>query len=266
MRYGKNYRIIDTMKRMSLMLFLMVFAFTAPIYAEAFKVTTLSTREKHIKTYRKDRGEYLWKSSTWSTTYESQGKWYIKALDEGEGIWGNGNQFRTWHAETIYLYDNNAIVPRISSLVFKDRGGVTVESLTVKYDEKHKKAVARMLNSKKEFEFREGLIDKNALGIVLMNYPYERENDFVFPMLTNEPSYYSMTMVNRGKEILTVNGASFECYKLQMVPDLGFLGIFAPFVPKTYFWYTVSSPHEFIRYEGLESGLNTPYIVMEAQD
>ena len=99
-----------------------------------------------------------------------------------------------------------------------------------------------------------------------MSYPFDRKSDFIFPMLTNEPAYYSMTLVNKGIDTLTVNGATIECYKLQMIPDLGFLGIFAPFVPKTYFWYKAASPHEFVRYEGLESGLNTPYIVMQAQE
>ncbi len=84
-------------------------------------------------------------------------------------------------------------------------------------------------------------------------------------MLTDEPAFYNMTLVNKGVEPVDVGGKTIDCYKIQMIPDLGFLGIFAPFVPKTYFWYRVASPHDFIRYEGLESGLNTPYIVMQSQ-
>ena len=121
-------------------------------------------------------------------------------------------------------------------------------------------------SDKKDFDFEDDLIDKEVLGTCMMNFPFGRKEDFEFHMMTNEPAHYKMTMINRGSKSVQVDGSAYDCYKLQMVPDLGFLGIFAPFVPKTYFWYRVDAPHDFVRYEGLESGLNTPYIVMQAAE
>ncbi|MFH1709553.1 MAG: hypothetical protein ABH860_00595, partial [bacterium] len=209
---------------------------------------------------------YVWHSRNIAATFESNGHIYLRITEDGEGQYGSDKKYKTWHAESVYLYENDVIIPQNSVLEFKDKDGVTVGLLKVFFDAKEKIVKCKLLNEKKEFEFKEGLIDKNGLGTALMNYPYERKKDFVFPMLTDEPSFYNMTLVNKGIEVLTVNSRTIECYKIQMIPDLGFLGIFAPFVPKTYFWYKAASPHEFMRYEGLESGLNTPYIVMQVEE
>jgi hypothetical protein len=250
------------MRKLAILL-IACFFLAGTAYAETFKITNINGKPVDIKTYEKDSGKYVWSCTDQISTFEADGKTLIRLTEDGEGQYGNDKKYKTWHAESIYLYVNETIIPQSSSLEFKDKDGVIVGMLKTTFDTKEGTVKCKMLNDRKQFDYKEGMIDKNALGLALVNYPFERKSDLVFPMLTNEPSYYSMTMVNKGIDVLTVNGATVECYKLQMVPDLGFLGIFAPFVPKTYFWYRVAAPHEFVRYEGLESGLNTPYIVMK---
>jgi hypothetical protein len=233
-------------------------------YAEIFKITHINEKPKEIMAYEKGNGTYLWRSKNIVETFEADGRTYLRITEDGAGQYGNDKGYKTWHAESVYFYENETMVPQRSYLEFKDKDGVTVGLLKAVFDAKEEIVKCKLLNEKKEFEFKKGMIDKNGLGTALMNYPYERKKDFIFPMLTNEPSFYNMTLVNRGVEVLNLNGATAECCKIQMIPDLGFLGIFAPFVPKTYFWYKAAFPHEFVRYEGLESGLNTPYIVMQA--
>lgn len=247
-----------------LMAVILCSAFTGIAYAEIFKITHISEKPKEISAYQKDNGKYLWHSRNISATYEADGNVFLRITEDGSGQYGNDKKYKTWHAESVYLYENNTMTPRSSYLEFKDKDGVTVGLQKTIFDPKEGIVKCKLLNERKEFEFKEGMLDKNGLGTAMMNYPYDRKKDFVFPMLTNEPAFYNMTLVNKGIEALTVNGKTIECYKVQMIPDLGFLGIFAPFVPKTYFWYKAAYPHEFVRYEGLESGLNTPYIVMQA--
>jgi hypothetical protein len=79
---------------------------------------------------------------------------------------------------------------------------------------------------------------------------------------TREDKVYSLTLHYKGTEKITVPAGTFECYKLEMTVDLGLLGIVSAFVPKTYFWYRAKD-QQWIKYEGLESGLGTPYIVMQ---
>lgn len=253
------------MKKISLILFICLI-FSGIAYAETFKVTRISEKPKDIKTYEKDSGKFVWSSTNTIATFELEGKTYIKIGEDGAGQFGNDKKYKTWHAESIYLLENGTMIPQHANLEYKDKDGVIVGMLNTVYDTAEGKVKCKLLNQRKQFDLKEGMLDKYGLGVALKNYPFERKEDFIFPMLTNEPSFYSMTLVNKGIDVLTVNNATVECYKIQMIPDLGFLGMFAPFVPKTYFWYRAAEPHDFIRYEGLESGLNTPYIVMQAQE
>jgi hypothetical protein len=54
--------------------------------------------------------------------------------------------------------------------------------------------------------------------------------------------------------------------ELEVVPHLGVLNLFRPFLPKTYFWFTVASPHNWVRYEGPENGPGTPEVVMSLSE
>lgn len=234
-------------------------------YSEIFEVTYISPKAKSIKCFNKDDGKYLWQYVTKAQTMEVDGKVMLKLTEDCKGLWGKKYE-RNWKSESYYAYEGGRVVPDRATLTFYDLAGKIVDKLEKKYSSKDGKVYCLKNGEKKGFDFEEDLIDKEVLGVCLMNYPYGRKEDFEFHMMTNEPAHYKMTMVNRGIDVLTTNGHTVECYKLQMIPDLGFLGIFAPFVPKTYFWYEVKAPHEFVRYEGLESGLNTPYIVMETAD
>ena len=253
------------MKKISMILLLCI-TFAGTAYAETFNITHISEKPKEIKAYLKDNGMYLWRSRNISATYEADGQIFLRITEDGAGQYGNDKKYKTWHSDSVYLYGNNTMTPRSSYLEFKDKDGVTIGLMKTMFNTAEGIVKCKLLNEKKEFEFKTGLIDKNGLGTAMMNFPYERKKNFIFPMLTDEPAFYNMTLVNKGIDVLTVGGKTVECYKVQMIPDLGFLGFFAPFVPKTYFWYKAAYPHEFVRYEGLESGLNTPYIVMKAED
>jgi hypothetical protein len=253
------------MKKTLLILFFCAFFFSAA-YSEIFRITAINEKPAEIKTYEKDSGKYVWHSKNFDTIYKTNGHTYLLITEDGEGQYGNDKQFKKWHEETVYLYENETIVPQNSILEFRNKAGDIIASTQTTYDQDKRKVYCKLLNDKKEFDLKDGILDKNGLGLALMSYPFDRKADFVFPMLTDEPAFYNMTLVNKGLEPVDVGGGkTIDCYKLQMIPDLGFLGIFAPFVPKTYFWYRAAPPHDFIRYEGLESGLNTPYIVMQAQ-
>jgi hypothetical protein len=234
-----------------------------PCYCEQFNVASVYTKPVHIKVYNKDNSNYLWHYIAEARTFESNGNTMIEVTEKCGGKWNNKEQL-TWEADSYYTYNDNKVVPDHATLTFYDMKGNIADKLDKKYSLKDKKVYCLKNGDKKEYDFEEDLIDKEVLGTCLMNYPYDREKDFEFHFMTNEPAHYKMTMVNKGKDTLKINGKDIECYKLQMIPDLGMLGFVGAFVPKTYFWYKTAAPHEFVRYEGLESGLNTPYIYMEA--
>jgi len=81
-------------------------------------------------------------------------------------------------------------------------------------------------------------------------------------VLTNEPEVYSVSFEWKNEESVETPAGQFRCYKVEMIPHLGVLNVIRPFVQKTYFWFTVAAPHNWIRYEGPESGPGTPEVVM----
>ena len=83
-------------------------------------------------------------------------------------------------------------------------------------------------------------------------------------LLSNEPKLYEVTFEARGRETVRTPAGEFECYKIEVVPHLGVLSNLAKlFAAKSYFWFTVSTPHVWVRYEGYENGPGTPRIRME---
>ena len=81
-------------------------------------------------------------------------------------------------------------------------------------------------------------------------------------VLTNKPEVFKVTFEWRDEENVKTPAGEFHCYKVEMVPQLGVLNLLRPFIQKTYFWFTVATPHKWVRYQGSEDGPGTPGVVM----
>jgi hypothetical protein len=102
-------------------------------------------------------------------------------------------------------------------------------------------------------------------GIVgIMRFlPFDHWRTTTVHLFSNEPKLYEMKIEMRGREHVKTPAGDFDCYKIEMVPQLGALNLMKGFFPKALFWFTVAPPHFWVKYEGLESGVGTPHIVME---
>lgn len=234
-------------------------------FSEVFKISYIPDKASNVKAYRKDDGRYLWRSTFKSEVVDVNRSKMLRITEDGSGTWG-GKDGLKWHSEAYYTYENERAVPHHTEAVFYDVSGVTVESVKKTYSLDDRKVFFIKNGEKREFDFENDLIDKELLGTAIMNSDLTRRPDFGFNMLTNEPVRYRMALRNLGIQTVLVQGNGIRCYKVQLIPDLGFLGIFATFVPKSYFWYKADPPHDFVKYEGLESGLDSPNIIMEAGD
>jgi len=101
---------------------------------------------------------------------------------------------------------------------------------------------------------------------ILQFLPFENWRPFTAHMLTNDPQLYKITFELRGKERVRTSAGEFEAYKIELVPELGALSVFRPFLRKAYFWFSTAAPHAWLRYEGPENGQGTPQVVMEPQN
>lgn len=254
------------MKKIVLLGLLLSFI-TGLAYAEVFKVTNIDYGITKIKATEKSSGTYLWKSITNDQKINYKGQEMVYSEQTGEGMYDK--KYQSWLSKAFFILDGTKITPYQVIIVFKDKDGAVIQTVEKYYDQPKKKilGIVKDGNDKvvksKEFDFKDDIVDTENVGICLRNFPFEEKRDVYFNLLTDEPTLYGINMKYLGTENVTVNGKEVPCYKLQMVVDLKALSIFGAFIPKTYFWYEVKAPHDFVRYEGLESGLGTPYIVRE---
>lgn len=250
--------------RKLIVLLLISFVITSMAGAEIFKVINISEGLRKITSKDKASGKKLWQSSFNIQKIKHQGKPFLYIEENGSGIYGSDKKFKTWKGEGYFIIKGTQLIPYQVKEVYLDKKGKPVKTVNKFYDQKKKKVLCQVNGKNKKFDFKLDLIDRQTIATCIMNYPFSEKRDFEFHLLTSMPALFKMTLKYRGVETLKIGKKAIKCYKLEMIPDLGALNIFGAFVPKTYFWYKVAAPHEFVRYEGLESGLGTPYIVMEA--
>jgi len=229
--------------------------------AELFEYKNLLLETKKNRARDKASGKQLWSSTIKVARLTDKGKDFVYITEDGSGIYGGEN--KNWSSRAYYYYNGTTARPYQAKLVYKSPEGKILQVIEKSYDPEGKKALFRVNNKDTALNTSNDLIDKELLGLALANYPFDEKREFSFHLLTNEPKIYPMTIKYIGEEPVAINGKEIAAHKIQMIPDLGALNIFGAFVPKTYFWFTKEKPHDFLRYEGLESGMGTPYIVIE---
>jgi hypothetical protein len=253
------------MRRLVVALFVSSLVLSMVVGAEQFKLDNLSLGEKNLKASDKASGELRWQSKTMNRKTQANGRPMIYIREDGAGLYGKDKNYKTWRSELYYYLEGNRAIPYQTNIVYKDKSGKIINTITKYIDAKNRKVVFRNNQEDREYPYYDDLIDKEFLGTAAANYDFAGKKDFLFHLFTNEPRIYPITLKYIGEETITQGGKEVRCYKVQMIPDLGALNIIGAFVPKTYFWYRTDAPHAFVRYEGLESGLGTPYIVIQEE-
>jgi len=109
--------------------------------------------------------------------------------------------------------------------------------------------------------------DKNELLIIdmdgfiagLRGFSWEK-NASAKIVFMNRSGGFSPELKIKGKETLNINGKSYDCWKVKV----GMKGVLGAIFPKSYFWYSVDSPHYLVRSE--VAGLpGSPKIILEIQ-
>jgi hypothetical protein len=243
-------------------------------WAERFKMPDLpQASTTKVVALDKGSGAFLWQSISTNEVGNEGGKVFIRVTQNGSGRYGGSKEPIDWKI-VGYYYADPYIRPYYSKKEIYSKSGKLLKADTFNYQYADKKIYftrENKINNKtaqQTFKFEDDMIDKYILGTAILSYPFDKKRDFNFHYLSDEPKVYSLTLHYRGKEVVTVPAGTFECHKLEMTVDLGLLGIVGAFIPKTYFWYSsggsieCGEPIEWVKYEGLESGLGTPYIVM----
>ncbi len=235
----------------SLLLILIALAGASP--AQSLKESiTLVSREKAT-------GNKRWESKVVGQYLIYQGKTYIYFIEEGKDSKEGGHSWRS--SAYSYVNNSNEVSPYSVDVVIKNEKGEVTDRISKFYDINEGRVICQVNRKDKEFPYQQNMFDKQNMGIILMNFPFGSKKEMSGHLVTHDPAIYAVKIVYRGQETI----GNTPCYKLEMIFDMGILNLFYAFVPKFYFWCEVAPPHRFVRYEGLESGLGTPYVVIEGK-
>jgi hypothetical protein len=237
---------------------LLTFFCNLPSAAIELKAPSFADSEKIIyQCINKNDHAKRWEVQVDLTKNQQGEKIFLEQIEIGQGMSWKNKENGNWTTTSMFEV-NSSIYQIFSKREFNSESGKKSFE-NKKFDFENNRAFfgGKMLKINKEYIGQEGL------GILMRSFIASGLKKYSFHLLTNEPAKYKMDLKLLCIENITVPAGTFECYKIQMSPDLGLLKIATVFIPPTYFWYTTNSPHFFIRYEGLESGLGTPYVVME---
>ena len=166
-----------------------------------------------------------------------------------------------WSIDAVWLAKDGFYPLRVVK-TFTDRSGKVLSIEKKTFDPKTstvriERGDTRTLNAPGDTLTIEGIAG------VLRFLPFESSRAFPVHLLSNEPRIYDITIEPRGRERVRTPAGEFDCLKVELVAHMGVLNLFKPFFGKTYFWFSASAPHFWVKYEGYENGVGTPRIVME---
>ena len=199
-----------------------------------------------------------------------EGNAAVHFIEVGKGIYSPFTKEVGWRTESWWSYED-AFRPLRFDKTFTDAEGKPLIRELEAFDwKKHQARFERRDlqtgKSKTEtIEVPDDTLSVEGIAAALRAVPFAEGTKVSAHLLSNEPKLYDVTLEIRGRESCMTRQGSEECYKLELVPHLGLLNVFRFAFPRTYFWFSTRSSHEWIRYEGLEAGRGTPEIVMKAR-
>ena len=109
--------------------------------------------------------------------------------------------------------------------------------------------------------------DPSALVFVLRGFPWGSRDSARLVFLGGNGGGdagqgFAFGLSVQGKETLKLNGASYECWRVQ----LGLEGAFGGLMPKTRLWFLVAAPHYLVKYEGPSGPPGSPKRVLTLRE
>lgn len=236
--------------------------------AEPLRVPTMDAKERGALVTFAKNGGVRWKAEWTLEQVTVNGQRLVRFTETGQGRYSPFKEEVRWTLEALWNAEDAFSPLSFEKTVSDMNGGLLVRERKA-FDlargrvQFQRQDSAALTSTMKELEVPSDTLAVEGIGTALRSLPFDPPRPFRAHLLTNEPELYEVTLEPRGRERVKTQAGEFECYKVELVPHLGLLSVFRVFVPKTYFWFTVAPPHFWVRYQGLESGLGTPHVVME---
>lgn len=214
-----------------------------------------------------ENGEQRWTQQWSQTVKEMDGRTLVFFRETGEGVHSPFKDAVRWEVSSVWE-SGSQFRPREMEREFYDLGANLLQRETMFLDWEHETAeFIRTTNEespeREMFEIPPDTLIVSGIAVALRGFPFNSGEKVKAHLLTNEPHLYEIEIEDRGLEEVSVPAGIFDSYRLKLNVNLGFLNLFRVFLPDTYFWFDASSPHPWLRYQGLEGGRGTPQIEMK---
>jgi hypothetical protein len=196
-----------------------------------------------------------------------QGRPAVHFTEDGHGTYSGYAQPVRWSVNAVWSADGSFYPLRFERTVTDNAGHILATerktfnpaNASVQFERKRDGRPPEI----RQLPAPRGTLTVEGIAGILRFLPFEHWRPLSVRLLTNDPEIYDVKIELRGKERIKTPSGEFECYKIELVPELGVLNVVRSFLPKTYMWFAATAPHFWVRYQGPEIGRGTPQIVME---
>jgi len=237
------------------------------VRAEPFKVPPMSAKESGTMVVEYKEGGTKWTADWTTEQFTRDGENFLKLTFEGKGLLYPFSENVTWVSESIFKAQDTFYPISTVSTVKNTRGEIinidkkTLDPKlrTVTFERENLKGDGSLI---KTYDFTPDTLIMEEAFMALRTFPFQSGDSIKAGFLSNEPELYNVEFKRKGIEKVATSQGEIDCYKLELIPKLGVLGVFKVFFPKTYFWFTVTPPHSWVKYVGYENGRNSPEVVI----
>lgn len=213
-----------------------------------------------------------WIATTQITSLIIEGENIYKLTEEGEGFYSGFKDKIAWVAELIFESDKDNIRPLRMERKFFDEDGRQIAEELQDFDFSSNKIIykyddlAKGITKHKEFKIKGDIANRLSLGLYIQKFLENGQSQKQTYLFSSEPALYKVNAKVIKEEEVKINGQTKKAYKLYLDPDVGLLNIFKILAPKTYVWHSSLPDYEWLKYSGLECGMNSEKVIIETLD
>jgi Protein of unknown function (DUF3108) len=249
------------------MIFGVLFGLVAVLVQDIVPAPAAIPREKGSTIVSSSTGKPEWTAEWTMEPSTEKGGPAVRFTEAGRGSISAYPMPVRWTLQAVWATDRSFYPLRFEKTI-TDNDGHTIATERKTFDPVTRTVLFDHMRAGRAVESKQLAAPADTLTVegiagILRFLPFDRWRPFTVHLLTNEPQLYQMKIQMRGKERVKTPAGEFECYKIELTPQLGILDVVRPFLSKTFFWFSVAPPHFWVRYQGPESGRGSPQIVME---
>ncbi len=210
----------------------------------------------------------------WKATNEiinKKGDVYIMT-EKAEGVYSSFDGPVSWVAEIEFENTEETVRPlSLEKRVFDEKGNpLRVEKQKFDFTENvavcTHQDIPKNTTRTKTFKFNKDIVNRQLLGLYTQKLLENGKKSAMVQMVSEEPGFYNILLSVVDTEDVNINGLKTRAYKIQIDPRLGLLNVAKVLFPRAFAWHSAKPEFEWLRYQGLEGGINSVKVEVTTED